>query len=199
METKVCRVCKIEKPIDDFGKRIDRPSRRAYCKACANAATHKRRKTEHGAELRAKYRRNRKVTGKTDARYIWAKMRISPRNKKIGFEITLDEFKEFFGGMSTCEYCGRTIDDFARDAAFIRDYTGVDRDVLKYKHMADLSAADVVRLTIDRRDSDGPYSKDNITACCWFCNFIKGRHIPHAAMKSIGPRMRADLTAAMHG
>lgn len=196
MESKVCTKCKLEKPLDQYAQRKDRPGRRAYCRACNCARIYEVRKTEHGAELRAKYRRNRKATGKTDAGFTWARMRISPRNKAIGFEISKEDFIRFFDSMSTCEYCGCTIDEFRNDLKFIRDYDGECEEITKRKHILSVAQADSVRLSIDRKCNEGPYSVENICASCWFCNSIKNRYIPHAAMLVIGRNLRARLEIA---
>lgn len=82
--TKVCSSCKIEKPLDAFQKRPERPiGVKPRCRDCQRADDAKKRTTEAG---KRKYRKQ-----------LW---------KKAGINITYEEYKEKYLRLDgRCEIC----------------------------------------------------------------------------------------------
>lgn len=58
---KVCTKCKVEKPLDEFGKRSDRPSVKSYCKPCDNALSVERKRRYRAANPVAESARLRRI------------------------------------------------------------------------------------------------------------------------------------------
>lgn len=44
---------------------------------------------------------------------------------------------------------------------------------------------------LDRLDPDGPYSKDNVVACCWSCNRARGDNVDRLEVMLFGAIKRA--------
>lgn len=74
------------------------------------------------------------------------------RENKEG-TLTFDQFLEFTHSKK-CSYCLSKIQ--------WKEYAYVDNQFVGAAHF------------IDRKDNDGPYSKDNCVVCCSKCNFAKG-------------------------
>ena len=94
----------------------------------------------------------------------WGKWRDTPAGMWYGFvvnnrrrkrhevEMNRDEFIKWYTHQpKECYYCGIKLEDIP------------NMKVVKTK-----------RLTIDRRDNDGPYSISNIVLACFRCNMVKG-------------------------
>jgi hypothetical protein len=84
MQSKVCSKCKVDKSIDQFTKRYDRPiGVRPWCRECQRSIDAKSRETDKGKK---KYRKQ-----------IW---------KKAGIDITYEQYKEKYQALEgKCEIC----------------------------------------------------------------------------------------------
>ena len=84
MDSKVCSKCKVDKALDQFAKRYDRPiGVRPWCRECQRKIDAEKRKTDAGKK---KYRTQ-----------LW---------KQSGIDITYEEYKEKYEALAgCCEIC----------------------------------------------------------------------------------------------
>ena len=90
----------------------------------------------------------RKKFGEAVFNRIYSDYKKSARNKKIEFSIDKDTFKILT--KKNCHYCGSTPQRKRNGIYGYYVYNG-----------------------LDRVDSSGGYTKDNVVACCWPCNNMK--------------------------
>lgn len=136
--------------------------------------THKEQVLEKCKEYRERtkdryneYRRNyRKENPKGIYRVI--KEGILKRHKPVDFlEITPEEFTDWYNNQEKiCYYCGRSIKEVQQS-----------NDAFNKK---------IYRLTIDRKNNDIGYTKNNICLCCYRCNSIKSDYFTEEEMLKIG-------------
>jgi len=143
MRTKLCRKCRKEKDISEFGKRKDSACRtRAHCKECKNRYNRKYRakNKEKVKAARAKRAEKNKHYQKEYYKSPVGKYKSYKSNAKkrnISFVLSFDEFMTFW--KQPCYYCGAHI-----------DYVG-----------------------IDRLNNNVGYSLENCVPCCATHNYMK--------------------------
>ena len=161
---------------ENYQKRKNDPKYKELKQKQAKAyyETHKKQILEKCKEYRERtkeryneYRRNyRKENPKGIYRVI--KEGLIKRNKPLSFlEITAEEFVDWYNKQKkVCYYCGRSIEEVKKS-----------NDAFNKK---------TYRLTIDRKNNDLGYSKENICLCCYRCNSIKSDYFTESEMKKIG-------------
>lgn len=93
--------------------------------------------------------------------------RAKRRNLEVG--ITFEEYRQL--KISDCHYCGM-------NNMFLKYYCEVMNIGMPY-------------MSIDRKDNNRGYSRDNVVACCFLCNKIKGSFFTSEEMKKIGEQFIA--------
>lgn len=108
-------------------------------------------------------------------RKIYGVVKNSADKRKIPLLLTREEFTVWWENYpDRCAYCGLTTEQLNKILGFLDTYIGDDRRALKFIPIA-RQCHKLTRLSVDRIDSVGGYSKENITKSCIFCNIIKGR------------------------
>lgn len=145
MNTKICKVCKIEKEYSEFHKsKHSLGGVRTTCKECR-----KKEKNEYRSRPEVKkrqqehYQKNKKIIRERTAKHYWTingqfhQYKKRAKKSNIVFELNEKDCVDFFE--TNCYYCGDKING----------------------------------LGIDRVDNKKGYVKDNIVPCCSKCNFMK--------------------------
>jgi hypothetical protein len=102
------------------------------------------------------------------------KIRMSANRRGIQCLIRPNEFVEWLSSQnSSCSFCGISEEGLKK---------------LAHPHFS--------KLTIDRKNNDGPYSIDNICLACYKCNTKKGNDIPFDVMVEIGQKYLKPLWLA---
>ena len=155
--TKICSMCKIEKPIQDFYKRRDNGYISCYCKKCTieRSNNYRLNSTEEQLKNRKKWKHEYDQKNKRDINQWYSNMYRSMkiRNRsKFGLELpfSLEEFTEWIN----INYK----DIFVK---MFQEY--VDNNCDKY-----------LKPSIDRIDDYKGYSLDNMQLLTWRENDIKG-------------------------
>jgi hypothetical protein len=145
MNTKICKVCKIEKEYSEFHKmKKCIGGVRTVCKECRKPESKKYRSRDYVIEKNKKYYQDNKEefrkrmslhSKSLNGRFHEYKKRAKRDN--IEFEITEKDCIPFYN--TDCAYCGNKING----------------------------------LGIDRLDNKIGYKLDNMVPCCSKCNFMK--------------------------
>lgn len=105
------------------------------------------------------------------------KIRMSANRRGIAFFIRPGEFVAWLSAQEkSCSFCG------------------IPEPILQK-----LAHPHFSKLTIDRKDNDGPYSLGNICLACYKCNTKKGDDIPYETMREIGRKYLKPLWVARVG
>lgn len=146
-----CNVCKVDKDLDQFDKhKHGKHGKRTICKSCQaiKAKEYRLKKPDFIKELKDKYRNSFDgflVTILGDARRRAEK-------SKIPFEIDLDFLKSLW------------------DTQFaLCKFTGLPLEYIKVPG----KNKNPYQASLDRIDSRGGYTKDNVRWVCWFINEMK--------------------------
>ena len=86
------------------------------------------------------------------------------KSKSLPLDLTFDDFRCL--KLSDCEYCG------------------VSEILLRY--YCEVMGINTPWMTIDRKDNNKGYTKDNCVPACYLCNKIKGAFFNYDEMKKIG-------------
>ena len=125
---------------------------------------------EYREKNKEKYNKYRREYRKYNANGIYRVIKegLLKRNKDESFlVITQQDFVDWYENQEKkCFYCGRTIEEIKKS-----------NDTLNKK---------TYRLTIDRKNNDIGYTKDNICLCCYRCNSIKSDYFTEEEMLKIG-------------
>jgi len=145
MNTKICKVCKIEKQYSEFHKsKHSLGGVRTTCKECRKEEKKEYNTRDYVIEKnKRKYQENKESIRKRLKIYYWTltsqyheyKKRAKKRN--IDFLISKEDCEKYFN--TNCYYCNEIISG----------------------------------LGIDRIDNEKGYVLDNIVPCCSKCNFMK--------------------------
>lgn len=148
----------------EMKKRIARKFYHSHKEECLQKCKEYRTKNK---ERYNKYRREYK---RENPRAIYSCIKIGLRKRKKSLDllqISIEDFVEWYKNQDkTCYYCGRTIEDVKKS-----------KDAFNKK---------TFRLTIDRKNNDLGYSKENICLACYRCNSIKSDYFTEEEMKQIG-------------
>mgnify|MGYP001580130344 FL=1 len=98
----------------------------------------------------------------------------------MSFLLTLEEFVQWFSAQQpqVCGYCD--LADMSLDIKFVKGHTPK-------------------MLTIDRKNSDLPYTTSNIILSCWRCNRAKGAVFTYEEWRKIGQMFVKPKWQAMAG
>ena len=125
---------------------------------------------EYREKNKEKYNEYRREYRKYNANGIYSVIKegLIKRNKTIDFlVITQNEFVEWYNSQEKkCHYCSRNIEEI--------------------KNSNDAFNKKIYRLTIDRKNNDIGYTKENICLCCYRCNSIKSDYFTEEEMLKIG-------------
>ena len=91
-------------------------------------------------------------------------LRSRAKRRGLKVEITFEEYR--YLKISDCHYCGI-------DNMFLKYYCEVMNIGMPY-------------MSIDRKDNTKGYTSDNVVACCFLCNKIKGSFFTEEEMRKIG-------------
>ena len=186
-DVKVCCVCKVEKSTEDFSKNSrSKDSLDSRCKSCRKEWLSAYAKTEKGKRYKSSY--------SSTPEYRYSHSRHNAKNRGIDFLFTLEEYSTLVE-TDVCNYCNRTNSECKDLVSFINDYEGDNAAIWKLKKNLGSWAHKSDHLTVDRKDSFGPYSDSNCVVCCSICNAVKGWAFSYELFAEVAPRLIADMTA----
>jgi hypothetical protein len=86
--------------------------------------------------------------------------------KNEAYEITFESSKDFYDWFTVentkgCHYCGLKEEEQIKL---------IERELIKSKRFSTSSGKRGNRLEVDRKNSEGDYSKENCVLSCYFCN-----------------------------
>jgi len=145
MNTKICKVCKIEKDYSEYHKiKHGLGGVRTVCKECRKIEKDEYLSRDYVIEKNKDfYQKHKAAIRLRTNRHYWTlngqyhNYKKSAKKRNLEFNLTEQECIPYYN--TTCIYCGNQI-------------TG---------------------LGIDRVENDRGYAKDNIVPCCSICNFMK--------------------------
>ena len=163
---KTCAWCKKEKINILFDKSSqNKDGLRSYCKKCQKIVQ-KEFYNKHGFKNQKEY-----VRDKANRDIVKHTYRVLVSTRKVlGIKIhfSLLEFKEWYNKQSKqCYYCDIK-----------------EEDIIKNREL--MPRRNIVRLTLDRLDSQGGYKLNNLVLACYRCNLIKGNFFTEKEMLEIG-------------
>lgn len=204
--TKRCAKCKAQKPKAEYYpatfESLD--GLHVWCKSCVLQSQAKYRLVNRSA-IRKREAKRRERLRLNDPHYssetnkLWRRtakgafntLRQRHENKTrrrvASFDISEAEFTQWFEKhRQSCIYCGLSLDEY-----------------LSIRHQLPGAAKRANVMTIDRLDSNKPYSVGNLGFACYLCNSLKGyvfseREFRQIAKKFIRPRMIAYMRSFSH-
>ena len=168
---KVCSKCKQEKPFEGFSKeRARKDGLRSQCKDCVKQyreqnkesirernKQHREQNKESISEYQKQYYEQNKESIKQY--YEQNKERIKERNK---------QYRRTPSGRF-CDYKGNA------KRRGIEFHLTEEQFESFWQKPCEYCGAEIETIGLDRLDSDGHYTIDNVVSCCWSCNKSKGR------------------------
>lgn len=192
MKYKECACCHRLLDVSFFSKnKKNKDGLHSYCREC-NKRKAQEFNRKKGNEYTKKYRM--KLVDKGYYRFghgAYENMKKSAKKRGILFTLTENELKNWWMSTSdTCFYCGITIYEYLELRDFIINYSGTNEEVLNIRKTVFNKEiyTRIKTMTIDRVDSGGPYSLDNIVKSCWICNSLKSNKISQDEMMSLGKK-----------
>ncbi|MBO6261356.1 MAG: hypothetical protein J6N95_01950 [Bacilli bacterium] len=177
MEMKECACCHRLLPTSSFTRnKRNKDGLHSYCKEC-NKEKARQYNLSKGKDYLEKYLNKQKESGYY--RYghgAFANMKKSAAKRNVDFELTEEELKEWWlNTADSCFYCDSTIEEYIKIRDFVLSYCGTN-ELINYikEHVYNKQIYRRIKtMTIDRVDSFGPYSVENIVKSCWICNSLK--------------------------
>lgn len=169
MGTKICTLCKEEKPLSSFGKRTCNGKKypNTRCHTCKTRIDRERgwrtAESVEGIRIRRNAKRREQRTAETHiVNFILTDSRSSDRKKNRPNDLD----KPFIENLISqpCRYCGETD----------------------------------IRMVLDRVCNDGGHTKDNVVPACYRCNHIRGS-MPYEAWLFLVDGMRKAREAGVFG
>ena len=168
---KVCNKCKQKKPFEEFhkyGKSKD--GLQSWCKDCVKQYYEQNK--ESIREQRKQYREQNKesIRERNKQYYEQNKERIQEQNKQYR-----EQNKE-----SLQEYRRTPPGKFSEYKSGAKQ-RGIEFHLTEeqfesfWQKPCEYCGAEIETIGLDRLDSDGHYTIDNVVSCCWSCNKSKGR------------------------
>ncbi len=108
-------------------------------------------------------KRNKERQLKDDPYYIFSGLKRRSKHKNIPWMFTKEEFVEWYSQPKICHYCDRRVKRFCGKGKFNPD-----------------------GISIDRKDNNGVYSKENCVLACYYCNSIKREIYTYKQMLKYG-------------
>ena len=177
MKYKECACCHRLLDVSCFSKnRRNKDGLHSYCRECNKRKAQEFNKSK-GNEYTKKYRLKQIDNG--DYRFghgAYENMKKSAKKRRIPFSLSENELKEWWmSNDDVCFYCGITIDEYILFRDFIINYGGTNETILNIKKTVFNKEIykKIKTMTIDRIDSSGPYSINNVVKSCWICNSLK--------------------------
>ena len=172
----------------------------SYCREC-NALKAKEYNKKMGGGYTAKYSLRQRKNGYFRFGHgAFVNMKKSSAKRGIEFLLTEEELKEWW--LSTpdvCFFCGIDEDEYLKVRDFVVNYNG-DNETIIYinEHVFNKEIyKKITTMTIDRVESGGPYSVDNIVKSCWICNSIKSNSFSKKDMVKKGHEILNIIRKAM--
>lgn len=145
-----CKVCGVEKPLGDFYPNgLPNGARKKTCKECDKSKLEKVRELRKLGAIPPP-RPQRRL--ETDAMWIESQLLGSCKSKGRTLNLSIDEIDAIIH--KPCFYCG-----------------GIDTRVMSRGRDGHFNS-------IDRLDSNGDYSPNNVVPCCAMCNIMKSTFTP---------------------
>lgn len=168
---KMCKKCKQDKVLTEFfhDKNLY-DGLRNTCKDCERIYRKNYLSTEFAKDKQKKS--IEKYQNSYRGQYMILKNGANYRN--IPFTLSFERFLQIKTNCNNCYYCGKSITDILEFCKNIREYKGINTDILKIKQCMSGSAHKGKGLSIDRKNSFESYNDDNCVLCCSLCNQIKG-------------------------
>ena len=190
MKYKVCACCHKLLDVSLFSKNSrNKDGLHSYCRECNKRKAQEYNKAK-GNGYTKKYRL--KQIDKGYYRFghgAYENMKRSAEKRGIDFCLTETELKEWWASNDDiCFYCGISVDEYNLFRDFIIGYNGTNEIILSIKKTVFNKEIykKIKTMTIDRADSSGAYSKDNIVKSCWICNSIKSNNVSKDEMVKKG-------------
>lgn len=158
---KKCSICGEYKDLTEYWKRDKGiDGHFGYCKAC------------------------RRPSDRTSYAKIYSRLKASAQRRGLEFSIDRKALIEWVKDPANniCAHCGISQDEYA---AIIEK---ADKVPALKKYLSGSHGS--TNLTFDRKDSDNPYTLDNLQKACWFCNSVKNCLFDDEDMKKLGPIVR---------
>ena len=165
MQTKICSVCKQEKPLDDYYIRRDRNKPIARCSDCNRIATQKSRakmtpeqkRKNYAASARSYIQHARNGDIRPIINHKFSGIRGTAKFKNVPFDIDIDYLVNIFKQQNgLCYYTGRKMD--------INSGLGTTHVSLKNRPY---------QFSLDRLIPEKGYVKGNVVWCGWLVNTCK--------------------------
>lgn len=145
-----CKACGVEKPIGDFYPNGQpNGARKKTCKECDKSKLKVVRELRKSGAIPPP-RPQRRL--ETEAMWIQSNLRGSCKSKGKILNLSIDEIDTIIH--QPCFYCG-----------------GIDTRLMSGGRNGQFNS-------IDRLDSSGDYSPNNVVSCCSMCNIMKNRFSP---------------------
>ena len=157
---KVCSKCKQKKPFEGFNKeRARKDGLRSQCKDCVKQ--YREQNKERFSEQQKQY-------------YEQNKERIREYNKQYREQNkeSIRERNKQYRRTPSGRFC-----DYKRNAKQrgIEFHLTEEQFESFWQKPCEYCGAEIETIGLDRLDSDGHYTIDNVVSCCWSCNKSKGR------------------------
>ncbi len=166
--TRICRKCKNKKDISEFWKyKRHLTGVATICKKCQYQANKDSQLKNYGNLYVYSTEWRRRQTSQGNAKIIYSKKKHNAKTNGVLFNITIQEFEKIYCVDRKCYYCGISECDIKRNGNM-------------------MISSNKSKITIDRKDNNKGYTKDNVVLACPRCNFIKSNFFSEAEMLLIG-------------
>lgn len=183
-EMKVCCKCRRELPYARFSRlKSTRDGLAVQCKDCAARY----------------YQRAKRLYTFVSADF--SALKAAAEKRGIAFELSADGLRHWWGNVpEVCVYCNQSVEEVAQAAGRIFGLAESSRffnNLSSRLRWSYKQKNPVRRLSVDRKDNEGPYSLGNIQKACFICNYLKGSILTDEEMDYLAPRLWARIHAAI--
>ena len=189
---KICSKCKTQKDSGEFNKNsAKKDGLQSECRSCSSLYS----STKEAKDSKVLSKKN----NKRNLNVLFTGLKARAKRRHIEFLLTIEDFTTLATEHDKCYYCGRTESKCIGLISLIKNFKGNDPRMAKLLRITERSHHSRGRLTIDRLNSFGPYSKDNCVLACSLCNDIKGWAIGSDEWKLIANTVIGSIEEITHG
>tara|TARA_R100001509_G_C4773685_1_gene183905 strand:+ start:64 stop:669 length:606 start_codon:yes stop_codon:yes gene_type:complete len=183
---KVCSKCKQEKPFEKFGKRASsKDGLRFQCKDCRKQHYEQNKEREQERTKRWREQNKERIQERTKQWREQNKESISEYQKQY-YEQNKERFKQYreqnkernseyqkqYRRTPSGRFCDYKSGAKQRGIEF---HLTMEQFESFWQKPCEYCGAEIETIGLDRVDSDGHYTIDNVVACCFPCNDSKGK------------------------